>query len=74
MPYPVLCSCWPGGYPGGRCKSPALRWLIHPDGTRNPGGYVCQTHADEILSEYRDKLGESWSTVPIVQESVGTCA
>jgi hypothetical protein len=49
------------------CVEQATRWLIHPDGGRNPGGYVCQDCADKILSEYRDKLGESWSTVPILE-------
>lgn len=43
------------------CRAPATHWLIHPDGTRNPGGWVCERHGREIVEEYRAKLQEAWT-------------
>jgi hypothetical protein len=37
-------------------------WLISPEGHRI--GTMCQMHADEVIAEYRNKLGEVWSTEP----------
>ena len=48
-----------------RCLREATIWLHSPDGKRNPGGFVCQEHADEIIGEYQEKLGETWRTEPI---------
>lgn len=44
-----------------RCERDAVRLLHHPDGTPNPGGWVCDRHGREIVEEYREKLGEFWT-------------
>ena len=62
FPFPPRCHHWPEG---GRCKADAECWLIAPDGKLNPGGYLCQHHADAIISEYQEKLGEGWNSTPL---------
>ena len=43
-----------------QCGRTAALYLLHPDGSRNPGGWVCREHGEVILSEYSEKLGEIW--------------
>ena len=66
----ITCNEWPNGT---RCRNDATEWLIQPNGTKNPGGYVCREHAEAIITEYAAKLGEYWTTVPLAQ-IVGTSA
>ena len=61
-----MCNCYDGRV---RCTEQATAYLIHPDGTRNPGGWVCPRHGEEITVEYQQKLGESWGLEPIQDES-----
>ena len=46
-----------------RCQRPAVGHLTAPDGF--DAGRVCQKHADEITTEYREKLGEQWTIRPL---------
>lgn len=48
-----------------KCKSEATVWLCGPDGHKVPGCWLCQPHADAIITEYRDKLSEEWTARPI---------
>lgn len=54
----------PGSY-GERCKDAATVLLLGPDGVAVPGGQHCEAHARLVCEEYREKLGESWSYVPL---------
>lgn len=64
---PPQCYTWHGK---ARCERKASVYLFAPDGTPNPGGWVCQEHADETVTEHRDKLGEHWTYWPLIIESV----
>lgn len=47
----------------------AESWLVCPDGLAiNP---VCASHAEIIVAEFRDLLGQSWTTEPIYHEHGG---
>ena len=61
--HPPQCYTWHGCI---RCKRNASVYLFAPDGTPNPGGWVCQEHGDAIVVEYHDKLGEIWTTRSLV--------
>ena len=61
----MRCSVYANRDYHSRCENRATRWLIGPTGKRNPGGFVCENHAQEILSEYREKLGENWGSQSI---------
>ena len=52
-----------------RCEATATVRLLHPDGSPNPGGYVCGAHGETIVAEYRTKLGELWTTMPLNAEA-----
>lgn len=56
-----------------RCKNPVNYWLLHPDGTRNPGGYVCSECGNEIVNEYATKLHEFWSLQEINEHGHEKC-
>lgn len=60
------CAWYGSRQPDSRCKAKARCWLVAPDGSHAPGGYYCDEHATEIVTEYREKLGETWTTVPLV--------
>jgi len=62
--YPPQCYTWQPS----RCPRTATVYLFAPDGMPNPGGWVCQEHADATVAEYRDKLGEVWTTRPLIIE------
>ena len=47
------------------CKEQTTHWLIHPDGTCTPGGFVCRAHGEMILEEYAAKLGEVWTMAAV---------
>ena len=64
--FPPQCYTWHGR---ARCERRATVYLFAPDGTPNPGGWVCQEHADATVTEYRDKLGEHWTYRPLIIES-----
>lgn len=53
------CSHWPEH--GKRCELPAVGILITPRGKPCPGGYSCEEHAQAVITEYQDKLGETWT-------------
>ncbi len=38
-------------------------YLISPEGERNSA--MCREHADRVIAEYRDKLGEEWWFDPL---------
>jgi len=44
-----------------RCEAPATVRLYQPDGQPNPGGYLCAVHAHAVMSEYAEKLHETWT-------------
>ena len=46
---------------GPRCTADATHRLLDGDGWRVPGGIYCQEHAQEIVDEYREKLGWNWT-------------
>lgn len=48
-----------------RCTRDAVVWLYGPDGDAVPGGRMCRDCADEVVREYREKLGEVWTTRPL---------
>ena len=53
----MICNTWTKGI---RCQKEADMALICPDGKQCPGGWFCQSHAQEITKEYQEKLGEMW--------------
>lgn len=60
---PRRCDHWTtpsDGSRGVRCDDVAEVHLVAPDGRRTPGGSVCRRHADAVVSEYDEKLGEAW--------------
>jgi len=59
----MMCSHWPDG--GGRCRSAATVALCAPDGEPIPAPWHCKAHADAIVSEYAEKLGQRWSTYAV---------
>lgn len=61
------CNSWHGGH---RCSNPAEYRLLHPDGSFNPGGWICGKCAAEVIEEYAEKLGETWDIAPL-EESTG---
>jgi len=68
MPVSTRCGCYPGsGWPRAQCDNRATHWLIHEDGTENPGGYVCLDHGESIIAEIRDKTGEAWTLAEITK-------
>ena len=48
-----------------RCENDATVHLFAPDGKPNPGGRLCQQHANLCIVEYREKLAEEWTAKPI---------
>jgi len=50
-----------------RCTADATHYLHDDDIKRVPGAW-CLKHANEIINEYRDKLGWYWSMEPIEDE------
>lgn len=48
-----------------QCQAMAEVRLIQDDGQPNPGGFYCTAHAQAIIREYRQILGEIWSTIPL---------
>jgi len=54
---------WPSK---ARCTADATHYLHDEDDRRI--GVWCEEHANEIINEYRDKLGWHWSMEPIEEE------
>ena len=50
-----------------RCDSPATHWLRDDRGKRVAGVW-CESHAREIVTEYREKAGWTWTMEPIEEE------
>ena len=46
---------------GRLCPREATVMLHAPDGRAVPGGWMCDAHAAEVVTEYREKLHEEWS-------------
>jgi len=46
---------------GEKCHNEATVRLIAPDGKAVPGSAMCLDHALEVMSEYYQKLGETWT-------------
>lgn len=53
---------------GERCPREATVRLLDPDGKRVPGGGMCDAHAREVVTEYREKLGEEWRVEPLEEQ------
>ena len=51
-----------------RCAADATHYLRDDDGKRVPGAW-CEKHANEIVTEYKTKLGWNWSMEPIEEEA-----
>lgn len=47
-----------------RCGRTSAGVLLAPDGGQVPGGHTCRAHADEVIAEYAEKLGEAWTIQP----------
>lgn len=50
-----------------RCPHEATLWLQSPDGEKVPGCWVCPQCASATMAEYREKLDETWTAIPIDQ-------
>ena len=61
----INCSNWPRG--GKRCERPAEVAMLSPSGDLVPGGYECRACAERSAAEYREKLGEVWQIVSLVE-------
>jgi hypothetical protein len=61
----MKCNIWEKGK---RCDADANFWLIAPSKKKNPGGLVCKIHGEDIIKEYKEKLGEVWELAEINQE------
>lgn len=80
-PIPPKCSCYrqdldqdpPRGAREYPCPETATHWLVAPDGALNPGGHVCKGHGLSIIKEFREKIDETWTLIPIVREVVCIC-
>jgi hypothetical protein len=48
-----------------RCERDAVGLLYHWDGKPVPSAFLCRECADEIIAEYREKLGEEWTLRPV---------
>ena len=53
------------GYP---CKNKVTGWIVAPDGDDVPGGWSCEYHANLVVSEYAEKLGEKWAFRPLIKK------
>lgn len=49
-----------------RCTNRATVWIAAPDGKLVPGCYVCREHGEACVTEYREKLGETWSLEDLI--------
>jgi len=47
------------------CEKPAEVKLITDTGDECPGSYYCKKHADEIITEYKEKLDIVWTSRPL---------
>ena len=47
------------------CDNGATVRMFAPDGVPVPGGFYCTPHATATVDEYRKKLGEYWTLLPI---------
>jgi len=50
---------------GPRCTSAATHRLLTSFGDRVPGSAMCKKHAQEVVTEYREKLGWEWAMQPL---------
>ena len=66
----MQCSTYRTDSTSSQCTEKATMWLLHPDGARNPGGYVCDFHGYSVIREYQEKLGEEWGSEPIQTEKI----
>jgi len=66
---PTSCSTWHGR--GDSCIEPATQYLVDPNGYLIPNGHVCSGHAYSILLEYKEKLDEHWTSIPIYFSQYG---
>lgn len=57
------CCKWERNQP--RCNQVAEVMLLAPDG-KTMGKY-CSHDAEEITTEYREKLNENWTTRPLTE-------
>jgi hypothetical protein len=55
------------------CTKPAIIQLVAPDGKDVPGSRYCAEHAEEIICEYREKLGEIWMLRALTLPYPGKC-
>ena len=54
---------------GPRCTADATHRLLTSFGDRVPGGVYRTAHAQEVVDEYREKLGWYWSMQPLHKEA-----
>ena len=59
LPFPTRCTSY-SRLLTARCKAAAEALLFAPDGEPSPGAYVCRTHGERLLTEYREKIMEKW--------------
>ena len=52
---------------GRLCPNDAEVWLLAPGESEPMSGMggMCRKHGQEVIDEYRTKLGEHWAIVPI---------
>jgi len=69
----MQCSTYRTNATDSRCKEKATLWLLHPDGSRNPGGYCCKEHGEAVIKEYAEKLKEYWMSEEINNNGQVVC-
>jgi hypothetical protein len=58
----MICNHYTGRT---RCTAPATHFVHSPDGRRVPGGWICLPHGSMIVKEYREKLKQAWTLLPL---------
>lgn len=71
--FPIPPTCSYQEHIHNRCRSEAEVRLYAPDGSPNPGGWLCRKHAYDIIREYQEKLGERWTIRPLHKYDYKRC-
>lgn len=53
-----------------RCRDKATGVLVAPDGEAVPHPGLCKAHADAVIAQYRQHLGEQWTLRPFSPEII----
>lgn len=50
---------------GRACAKEATLRIYNPEGKAVPGCWMCEQHAQAVVSEYKAKLGQEWTAKPV---------